>query len=66
MISWGQILYRAAAITAACIVGLALLTFLSNFSERGIAIVPVVALGVAALIWLGGRCCRYLFNSPGS
>jgi hypothetical protein len=66
MISWGQVLYRAAAITAACIAALALLTGLSNFAERGVVIVPIVALGIAALIWLGGLCCSYLFDSPGS
>ena len=60
---WGEILYRAAAFIAGLVAILATLNSLYNFSV-GRPIVPVAALGFAALIWLIGLCCRHVFDDP--
>jgi hypothetical protein len=61
---WGEILYRVAAITAGLVVLLAVLNFRYNVGE-GEPIMPVAALGLGAIIWLAGGCCRYLLGAPG-
>ena len=45
---WGEILYRAAAAIAGMVALLALLNFIYNVSE-GEPMIPVVALGLAAI-----------------
>jgi hypothetical protein len=57
----GQFLYRAATIIAGLVAVFAIVNYLDNISE-GEPMVPVAALGLAAIIWLIGLCCRYLFS----
>ena len=59
---WGSILYRACAIVSGLIVVLAILNFAYNVDD-GRPLIPVAGLGFAAIIWLIGACCRYLFGS---
>ena len=59
----GEILYRVAAVVAGLVVLLTILNYLDNVIE-GVPIVPVAALGLAAIIWLAGHCCRYLPGAP--
>jgi hypothetical protein len=59
---WGLILYRICAIVSGLIVMLAILNFAYNVDD-GRPLIPVAALGFAAIIWLIGACCRYLFGS---
>jgi hypothetical protein len=59
---WGLILYRVCAIVSGLIVMLAILNFAYNVGD-GRPLIPVAALGFAAIIWLIGACCRYLFGS---
>ncbi len=59
---WGMILYRAGTIVSGLIVVLATLNFAHNVDD-GRPLIPVAAVGFAALIWLIGACCRYLFGS---
>jgi hypothetical protein len=59
---WGLILYRICAIVSGLIVMLAILNFAYNVGD-GRPLIPVAALGFAAIIWLIGACCRYLFGS---
>ena len=59
---WGLILYRVCAIVSGLIVVLAILNFAYNVHD-GRPLIPVAALGFAAIIWLIGACCRYLFGS---
>jgi len=60
---WGESLYDAAAFIAALVALFALFNFLYNFSV-GEPIVPVVALGLAAITWLIGIWCRKAFDAP--
>ena len=60
---WCEILYRAAAIVAGLVALLALLNFIYNVSE-GEPMIPVAALGLAAIIWPIGLCCRCVFDVP--
>jgi protein-S-isoprenylcysteine O-methyltransferase Ste14 len=60
---WGESFYAAAAIIAALVALLAVFNFLYNFSV-GEPIIPVVALGLAAIIWLIGLWCRNAFDAP--
>ncbi|HET9717055.1 MAG TPA: hypothetical protein VFP60_12805 [Pseudolabrys sp.] len=60
--TWGMIIYRAAAIISASVVLLAFLNFADNLSE-GRPLLPVVALGLAGLIALIGVGCRHWFGS---
>ena len=57
----GEILYRAAATIAGLVALPAILDFLYNVSE-GEPMVPVAALGFAAMIWFIGLCCRCVFD----
>ena len=59
--SWGEIFYRTAALIAGLIASLAALNSLYNLS-LGRPIVPVAALGLAAVNWLAGLCCRHIFG----
>jgi hypothetical protein len=59
--SWGEILYQAVATIAALVAAIAILNFLYNIGE-GEPRVPLAALGLAAIIWLGGLCCRSVFD----
>jgi len=61
--AWGEILYRAAATVAGLVALLALLNFIYNISE-GEPMIPVAALGLAAIIWPIGLCCRSVFDVP--
>ena len=60
---WGEILYRAAATVAGLVALLALLNFIYNVSE-GEPMIPVAALGLAAIIWPIGLYCRCVFDVP--
>jgi hypothetical protein len=59
---WGESLYYAAAFIAGLIAFLATLNTLYNFSV-GRPIIPVVAFGLAAIIWLIGLGFRYVFET---
>ena len=52
---WGLILYRICAIVSGLIVMLAILNFAYNVDD-GRPLIPVAALGFAAIIWLIGAC----------
>ena len=56
---WGEILYRAAATVAGLVALLALLNFIYNVSE-GEPMIPVAALGLAAIRWpIGSAAAAY-------
>jgi hypothetical protein len=57
----GEILYRAAATIAGLVALTAMLDFFYDVSE-GEPMVPVAALGFAAMIWFIGLCCRCVFD----
>jgi hypothetical protein len=57
-----QLLYRAATVIAGLVAVLAIVNFLDNISE-GEPMVPVAALGLAAIIWLIGLCVRHLLEA---
>jgi hypothetical protein len=61
--TWGSILYRAGATLAGLVLLLAILNFANNLAQ-GRPLIPVAALGLAAIIWLIGACCRYLLDPP--
>ncbi len=58
---WGEIIYSITTIVSALIAALAITASLYEVSESE-PVVPVVALLLAATIWLIGRSCRYLLT----
>jgi hypothetical protein len=59
--SVGNLIYWSAVVTAAIIVVLTAIEFLTGVSE-GVHSIPVHPLLVAAIIWLIGRACRFFLT----
>jgi hypothetical protein len=58
---WGEIFYWAATFVAVLLVAWVVLSYVTN-SERGFPIIRLVPLGLAIVVWLVGRVCRYVLG----
>ena len=57
---WGKIFYWMGTFVAGVLVLWVVRSYVFT-SERGEPIVQIVPLALAAIIWLAGLACRYLF-----